>query len=138
MQFKMIQLLLNGLSKYYKDTQTTQRHTKTRKATQRHTKTRKDTQRNAKTRQRHLHSTKTLKYSVKVPKRHQIGIQKFHLDKQRQLKMIKDAVSEKFAVQINKLQTRYRYRSIFIMRKQSFLYAAYRSITKCVLYTSVL
>ena len=55
-----------GLSKYYKDTQTTQRHTKTRKDTQRHAKTRKDTQRSAKTGetakmgQRHLHCAKTL------------------------------------------------------------------------------
>ena len=39
-----------GLSKYYKDTQTTQRHAKSHKDTQRLTKTRKDTQRRAKTR----------------------------------------------------------------------------------------
>ena len=42
--------LLSGLSKYYKDTQTTQRHAKSHKDTQRFTKTRKDTQRRAKTR----------------------------------------------------------------------------------------
>ena len=37
-----------GLSKYRKDTQTTQRHTKTRKDGQRHTKTGKDTQKRQK------------------------------------------------------------------------------------------
>ena len=76
-----------GLSKYYKDTQTTQRRAKTHKDAQRHAKTCKDTQRHgkkrkdgktAKTGQRHPHCAKTLKYSVKVPKRHQIGIQRFH------------------------------------------------------------
>ena len=43
-------LLKCGLSKYYKDTQTTQRHAKTHKDRQRHAKTRKDAQRHAKTR----------------------------------------------------------------------------------------
>ena len=55
----------------------TQRHTKTRKDTQRHTKTRKNMQRRAKKRKygENPHCAKTVKYSVKVPKRHQIGIQ---------------------------------------------------------------
>ena len=42
--------VLRGLSKYRKDTQTTQRHTKTRKDGQRHAKTGKDAQRHTKTR----------------------------------------------------------------------------------------
>ena len=45
-----VSMLRIGLSKYYKDTQTTQRHAKSHKDTQRLTKTRKDTQRRAKTR----------------------------------------------------------------------------------------
>ena len=60
-----------GLSKCYKDAQN-------------YAKTRKEAQRRENP-QRHQHCSKTLIYSVKVPKRHQIGIQRFHLDKQRQL-----------------------------------------------------
>ena len=50
-----------GLSKYRKDTQTTQRHTKTRKDGQRRAKTRKDTQRHAKAAKKRLKLTKTHK-----------------------------------------------------------------------------
>ena len=39
-----VSMLRIGLSKYYKDTQTTQRHAKSHKDTQRLTKTHKDTQ----------------------------------------------------------------------------------------------
>ena len=55
-------LTSRGLSKYRKDTQTTQRHTKTRKDGQRRAKTRKDTQRHAKAAKKNpLKLTKTHK-----------------------------------------------------------------------------
>ena len=50
-----------GLSKYRKDTQTTQRHAKTGKDGQRRAKTRKDRHRHAKTAKRRLKLTKTHK-----------------------------------------------------------------------------
>ena len=50
-----------GLSKYRKDTQTSQRHTKTRKDGQKHAKTGKDVQRHPKMAKRRLKLTKTHK-----------------------------------------------------------------------------
>ena len=66
-------LNLLGLSKYRKDTQTTQRRAKTGKDTQRRAKTRKDTQRHTKKAKRRLKLTKTRKdrqRHAKTAKRH--------------------------------------------------------------------